>query len=162
MEKRIKFSIFLLVIILLLTTSVSAEWTTQFIEDERKENGVWYAHSPDVKVDDNITAVVSIGTDGDTEWVILEFSTLPTIIKNGTNTINASVKWDDQESEKIVFNKYGDYNFIHFNKYGEAISKIKESNKMVLEFKKDGEDNIKITFPLKNAKAVINEIRGKF
>lgn len=40
MEKKIKVSVLLiLVMILFFTTSVSAEWTTQFVEDERKENG---------------------------------------------------------------------------------------------------------------------------
>jgi len=151
-----------LVMILLFTTSVSAEWTTQFIEDERKENGVWYAHSPSVKADDNITAKVSIGTDGDVEWVNLEFSTIPNVIKNIDNPIQASVKWDNHESEKIFFNKYGDFNFISFQNNEESITKIVKSNKMVLEFKKDGKDNVKITFPLETAAAVINEIRGEF
>ena len=55
-------------------------------------------HSSDVKAkdnlektEDNISAALTVGADGNTEWVIIEFSKLPTILKNGDNSIKASI-----------------------------------------------------------------------
>ena len=60
----------------------------------KKENRVEVAHLLNVKAEnnlekteDNISAALTGGDDGNTEWLIIEFYKLPTIIKIEVNSI---------------------------------------------------------------------------
>ncbi|MGM0609406.1 MAG: hypothetical protein ACQESP_13440 [Candidatus Muiribacteriota bacterium] len=167
-----KKSIILLTITLILffTLSSSAEWTTSSSEDEMTGEKSWYAISPEVSPTEEMgfpyngtKAFLVVGTDGDSEWAYIGFSTEPNIsddeTEDGYSVIKTRVKWDDEVNTMTFTQKWGS-KFIHFKNTDLAISKIENSNSVLIEISWYGEGEVYFRFPLDGSSDAINKIRN--
>lgn len=170
-KNRLRMIIFLTVMVLVFTISVSAEWKTFSSENEMTGKTIWLAHSskvsPTQKMDfpyHDVKAWLGVGSDGQNEWTYIGFTDSPNInddeTQAGYNIIKTRVKWDE-EIEKMSFTQSWGSKFISFIKNGYAITKIENSNTMLLELNWYGQDKVYFRFSLTDSAAAINEIRNK-
>lgn len=170
MKKSIfKITVFLTIMFLFFSVSASAEWRTFSSKDERTGETTWFAHSEQVtsnkKMDfpyHNTKAWLGVGVDGESEWTYIGFSNEPNIsddeTQDGYSVIITRVKWDE-EIEKMSFTQDWGSKFINFREDGYAITKIENSNTMLLELSWYGQDKVYFSFPLSGSAAAIDKIR---
>lgn len=171
MKKNLsKMTVFLTIMVLFFSISVSAEWRTFSSKDEMTGVTTWFAHSQQVtstkKMDfpyHNTKSWLGVGTDGENEWTYIGFSNEPNIsndeTQDGYSVIRTRVKWDE-EIEKMSFTQDWGSKFINFREDEYAITKIENSNTMLLELSWYGQDKVYFSFPLDGSKDAINKIRN--
>lgn len=176
MKKKILIiNLIMFVLIFLATVNAFAEWRVSSSEDEMTGEKQYYAMSPSVKSTESMgfpysstNAWLGVGTDGDQEWCFIGFSETPNLTdastKDGYNLIDTRIKWND-DSDKIENTKLTQSwgaKFLHFRSDEDIISKIEESNTLLIELGWYGEGDVYFDFSLKGSAAAINEIRNKF
>jgi len=172
MKNKIIIVMFTLVILLSFTMVSSAEWTIFNSKDEMTGDESWYARSPYVEPTEkmsfpyhNISASLTVGYDGESEWAYIVFNEAPNILDtelgDGYEIIETRIKWDD-EVEKVKFTKEWSSKFIHFLYSDENIKKIKSHNTVLLELKWYNEGEVYFKFSLDGSSDAINKIHEKF
>ena len=172
MKRRIIVSIIVLMFVLSLASSASDQWSTFFSKDEMTGEENWYATSltigPTEKMNfpyGDVTAYLGVGYDGEDEWIYIGFTEAPnlngTIIKDGYNLIKTRIKWDD-ELENISMTQNWGSKIIHFQNNKIVVSKIVESNTMLLELDWYGEDKVYFRFSLAGSSTAIDKIHDAF
>ncbi len=151
----------------------SSQWKIVSEKDPMTGKETWYAISPKVKSlkpmsfpYNDTEAWIGIGNDGTNEWIYIGFSTIPNIedfnIGNGYLIITTRVKWDELEPNYTTFYQKVGSNFLHFADYTNAISKVMQHKKFLLELNWYGNGLVHFEFPLEGAKEAIETIRSKF
>jgi predicted nucleic acid-binding Zn-ribbon protein len=152
------------------------KWTVSVSTDEMTGEETWYALSPEVSptepIDlpsEDIKAVLSVGYDGENEWVCIWFNYDVRIYLNDAEyggeyyIINTRIRWDDKvEDIQLYIDWKRQDNILNFPTDKDYVSKIIESNMMVLELDWLGEGNVYFQFPLEGAAEAIDEIHKKF
>ncbi|MDO7976748.1 hypothetical protein [Oceanotoga teriensis] len=169
-----KLTIFLILSVFLLSITVYAEdqWDTSVSNDPMTGTKTWYANSPMVTSTEtldfpysDVKAWIGIGYDGKEEWVYIGFTSSPnivdTITKDGYNVINTRIKWDDK-IELISLRQEWGAKFIHFRDDKTIVSKISNSNTVLLELNWYSNGNVYFNFPLEGASSAIDKIYKEF
>jgi len=168
-KRKIKIVGYAFIILLLFTISASAEWRTFSSEDEMTGETTWFAHSEQVTSNKKMEfpyhdtkAWLGVGTDGENEWTYIGFSNEPNIsndeTQDGYSVIRTRVKWDE-EIEKMSFTQDWGSKFINFRDNGYAITKIENSNTMLIELSWYGQDKVYFNFSLDGSASAIDKIR---
>ena len=173
-KKNINMVIIILVLSLTIsaTISASAQWTTSVSKDEMDETETWYATSsytsPTEKMSfpyGNIKAWLGIGYNGKQEWVYIGFNDSPnltdTSIKDGYDLISTRIKWNDEVENIVLTQKWGS-KFIHFRDDKAIVSKINQSDTVLLELNWYGEGKVYFRFSLVGSSDAINKIHSAF
>lgn len=172
MKKRIIALSILFVLLLSFTASASNGWYTSVSKDEMEGTKTWYAFSPNVKPTEqmgfpygNIKAWIGIGYDGESEWVYVGFNKSPNLsdseTKDGYDLIYTRIKWDDKVKNVTLTQDWG-AKFIHFRNARAIVSKIANSNTVLLELDWYGEGKVYFRFPLGGSAAAIDKIHNAF
>jgi hypothetical protein len=133
----------------------------------------WYATSPYVSPVEkmnfpygNTKAWLGIGYNGENGWVYIGFTNSPNLLdtstEDGYNLIHTRIKWDDNEPENISLKQEWGSKFIHFRNDDVIISKIAESNTVLLELNWYSEGKVYFRFPLTGSSDAINKIYSVF
>lgn len=169
-KKKLKIVGYAFIILLICTISASADWRTFSSKDEMTGETTWYAHSSQVRSTEEMgfpyhdtKAWLGVGNEGEDEWVYIGFSNEPNIsddeTQDGYNVIRTRVKWDDS-IENMRFTQSWGSKFLHFRNDSIAISKIVESNTILVELNWYGEGKVYFRFPLDGSAAAIEKIRN--
>lgn len=146
-------------------------WRTNVSIDEMTGAKQAFALSPKVSPTrtmdfpySNVTAWVGVGCENASEWAFFGFSTAPNIsnddTKSGYHVINTRVKWNDSIINTRLIQNWG-AKFIHFSDESEAIIKLANSSRLMLELNWHGQGNVNFNFPLTGSSAAIQEMREK-
>lgn len=171
-RKVILSNVIFLVLILSFTISAAAQWNIEIDEDAMTGEKVAYAISSRVKATEqmdfpysDVEAWLGIGNDGENEWVYLGFSTSPnlsdTTTKDSYNEIETRIRWNEDEIEEVLLTQDWGAKFLHFRDYEYIISKIENSNKLLVELNWYGEGSVYFNFSLEGSSAAIDEIRSE-
>lgn len=170
--KIIKLTMFIIICLLSLSVFAVNQWSTFVSKDEMTEAETWYAHSPSIGPVEKMSfpygdtkAWLGIGCNGDDEWAYIGFNVSPnltgTTTKDGYDLIYTRIKWDDQIKNITLTQSWGS-KFINFRDDESVISRIAESNTVLLELNWFGEGKVYFRFPLDGSSAAINKIRSAF
>lgn len=171
MKKNIStMTVFLTILVLFFSISASAEWRTFSSEDEMTGETTWFAHSQQITSTKEMDfpyhdtkAWLGVGTDGENEWTYIGFSNEPNIsndeTQDGYSVIRTRVKWDEK-IENMNFTQDWGSKFINFREDGYAITKIENSNTMLIELNWYGQDKVYFSFSLEGSAAAIDQIRN--
>lgn len=119
----------------------------------------WYAGSPKTTSNNPMsspyyngtTTSLIVGTDGFSEWAYISFNNEPIINNTESedcyNAFTTRVKWDDDISHMDFTKEWGS-TFVHFVEDKNAITKIVQNNKVLLEIDWYGEDKVYFEFTL--------------
>lgn len=171
MNKKIVFIIILVLLLSTFSIVSASEWHTSSSKDEMSGDESWYAHSPRTTSNnpmgfpyDGTKAWLGVGTDGNSEWAYIGFTTEPNInnteTKDGYSAFTTRVKWNDDVSRMDFTQEWGS-RFVHFVEDENAISKMIQNNKVLLEIDWYGEGNIYFEFTLDGSADAIKKIREK-
>ena len=160
------------VLVVSLPAVVSASWGTHSSEDQMTGEKMYFASSKDVGATekmgfpyDDTRAWLSIGNDGDDEWVYIGFTNQPnltnTSLEDGYEVINTRIKWNDNDIEETRLIQSWGAKFTHFSDDEYIISKIESSNTLLIELNWYGEGKVYFEFPLNGSAQAISEIRDK-
>ena len=166
----------LAVFFLALTLSgaqIETEWTVTVRKDEMTGEETRYVLSPLVPPVSpvglryrSIKAGLGVGYDGEDEWVYIWFNQIPifddTEFKGDYEIINTRIKWDDEIEGVQLYNDGLASDVIYFSDNKKVVSKIINSDTMLLELILFGEGNVYFQFPLVGAAEAINELYKKF
>ncbi len=175
MNKKVMMLMILAIFFLALTVNgaqIGTEWTVTVSKDVMTEEETWYASSPNVTSTEPMgfpyegtKAALVLGYDGKDEWVYIWFSQSPNLldtkIGDGYNIISTRIKWDDEIETTKLTQEWGS-KFLHFTEDEEVVSKIINSDTMLLELNWYGEGKVYFQFPLEGAAEAIDEIHKKF
>ena len=128
-----------------------------------------FAHSPLVVATpymmfpyDKLTAWIGVGCDSSEEWALFGFSAAPVLLdtstEEGYHRISTRIKWDDQE-ENVTLKQKWNAPFLHFSEDKQAISRIMGSTTVQLELKWQGQGTTWFQFSLSGAYAALEKIR---
>ena len=167
--KSRRFITLLIILIGAISMPVFGQWITSIAEDGITAEQNNFAHSPMVTATpymvfpyDKLTAWIGVGCDSSDEWALFGFSEVPVLLDTSTDEgyhrISARVKWDDQE-ENVTLKQRWNAPFIHFSEDKEAISRITESTTVQLELKWQGQGITRFQFSLSGASEALAKIR---
>ncbi len=183
MNKKVMVLMILVVFLFISTGCVSpaisenaaedeAKWRVTVSKDEMTGEEIWYALSPEVSSTEPMNfpyedtkAVLGVGYNGEDEWVYIGFNVTPnpldTTIGDGYYIITTRIKWDDEIETTKLTQEWGS-KYLHFTEDEEVVSKIINSDTMLLELNWYGEGKVYFRFPLEGAAEAIDEIYSKF
>ena len=147
-------------------------WRTSTSKDEMTGNMSAYANSKSVPPTKamgfpyhDTKAWLGVGCDGKDEWAYVGFNNAPNLTdtetEDGYNVIQTRIKWDGNIENVRLTQKWG-ASFIHFSNDSAVISKIMNSNSVLLELQWHGEPSTYFEFPLRGSSAAIKNIRSQF
>ncbi|MBU1701431.1 MAG: hypothetical protein KJ831_14930, partial [Candidatus Eisenbacteria bacterium] len=156
--KTVGIMVCLSIFVLSLSIPASAEWKTGVSKDEMTGEKTCFTRSPGAQPTKpmgfpygDIMAWLWIASDGQKEWVYIEFTDSPNLVdtelKDGYNLINTRIKWDDNLENTTLIQKWG-ANGLHFSDGSQAISKIAQSGTVLLELDWFSEGRIYFKFSL--------------
>jgi len=151
------------------------KWEVFIFKDEKAGKKTGVAISPLIAPTDSmgspysdIEAALGVGYDGKYEWVCISFVQPPNLSgtelgdQNEYDIISTRIKWDDVVETTELIYLWGS-NLLCFIEVSEkVISKIINSDTMILELDWHSEGRIYFQFPLEGADEAINEIHNKF
>lgn len=160
----------IVVIILMLSVSAYAQWTNSVSEDEMTGERSCFAQSPVTSATKEMSfpytdtyAWLGIGYDGQSEWVYFGFSNEPNLTDDDTmdgyDRINTRIKWDNEVVNATFTQEWGS-KFIHFTNDRAAITKIIQSNTVLLELSWYGEGQTYFRFSLQGSSDAIRKMRS--
>lgn len=174
MRRKVFIVSIMLIFVLSITVfaSEAEQWYTFVSKDEMTEEETWFAVSPEVEPTkkmnfpySSVWAWMGIGYNGKDEWVYIGFTEAPnlinTTIKDGYDLISIRVKWDDELDNVKLTQTWGS-KFLHFENDKAIVSKIAQSNTLLIELNWYGEGNVYFRFPLNGSADAINEIHAAF
>lgn len=146
------------ILILSFTELAFGQWYSRKSADEMTGEKSSYAYSQKTKPNrimdtpySNVTAFIGVGCDKSDKWVYFGFSGAPNLTGNSTmsgyDIIRTRIKWDN-EVENIRLRQDWGKRFIHVEEDSHAISKLKSSNKVLLELEWYGEGSVYFEFDL--------------
>ena len=144
-------------------------WTTSISKDEMTGKKRAYAHSDTTTPTRqmgfpyaNVTARLTVGCNDKSEWAYFNFTETPDLLdtstEDGYDTFDSRIKWDDLVSNVKMMQTWG-ASSIHFWDYKSAISKIAESNTVLLELNWYGEGRAYFKFSLSGSSSALAKIR---
>ncbi|PNR93279.1 MULTISPECIES: hypothetical protein [unclassified Petrotoga] len=147
-----------------------AKWRVYVSKDEMTGEEVWYAISPTVtstqKMEHEVLACLIVGYNGEIELVNIWFSLIPnlqnSLINDGYDIIRTRIKWDDEVEPVTLLHEWGSYALIFAGDEKDYVSKIINSDTMMLELNWYGEGKVYFQFPLEGAAEAIDEIHNNF
>gem|GEM_PF-727891 len=174
MNKKVIGLMILAVFFLALTLSgaqIETEWTVTVRKDEMTGEETRYVLSPLVPPVSpvglryrSIKAGLGVGYDGEDEWVYIWFNQIPifddTEFKDDYEIINTKIKWNKKVEDVQLYREWAS-DVIYFLDSENVVSKIMNSDMMLLELNLDGE-RVYFQFPLEGAHKAINELYKKF
>jgi hypothetical protein len=145
-----------------------AKWDISYEKDEMTGEKSAYASSsivkPTKKMDfpyRNQLSWIGIGCKENSYWVYVGFNKQPNLSKtktnNGFNEIQTRIKFDEKVEQITIRQDWGS-KFIHFYNDRDIISKIKDSNKMLLELNWYSNGNVYFNYNLAGSSKAINKI----
>ncbi|MDN5360544.1 MAG: hypothetical protein PWQ84_1607 [Thermotogaceae bacterium] len=172
MKKRLILLTVVLVLMLSFSVSAFGQWDVTVSENEMDGTRRLFAMSPRVGPTksmgfpyDDMTALLVVGYNGEESWVYLSFKDSPNLlnetIMDGYDLINTRIKWDETIERTTLIQEWGS-RYLHFRDERNIISKIKQSNTVLLELDWYGEGKVYFSFPLDGAVDAINEIYDAF
>ena len=152
-----------------ISMPVSGQWLTSIPEDGIAGEQNNFAHSPMAVAMpymifpyDKLTAWIGVGCNSSEEWALFGFSAAPVLLgtstEEGYHRISTRIKWDDQEENVTLKQRWNDP-FIHFSEDKEAISRIEGSATVQLELNWQGQGTTWFQFSLSGASAALAKIR---
>ena len=160
----------LMTIVLILTASVSAEWTVNSSKDPMTGNEKWVAKSSYAVATEemefpyhNVEAWIEVVCENGATNVKIGFSNGPNLMntslhQDGYEIIDTRIKWDD-EIEEIRLNHDYASKYIDFRNDNDIIEKLKNHNTLLLELNWFAEDEVYFEFSLDNSQEAVNEIQ---
>ncbi|GEM_PF-758114 len=151
------------------------KWEVFIFKDEKAGKKTGVAISPLIAPTDSmgspysdIEAALGVGYDGKYEWVCISFIQPPKLSgtelgdENEYDIISTRIKWDDVVETTELIYLWGSNLLCFIEVSEEVISKIINSDTMLLELNWYGEGKVYFQFPLVGAAEAINEIHNKF
>lgn len=112
----------------------------------------------------DVTSFIGVGCDRTSTWAYFKFSTAPNltndITEDGYNRINAYIKWNDQ-LERVALTQTWGSKVLFFKDDNTAISRISNSDKIILVLQWHGQESTYFEYPTEGAWDAIAEIRRK-
>jgi len=163
------FIALLAILIGAISMPVFGQWFTSIPEGGETGEQNNFAHSPLVVATpymmfpyDKLTAWIGVGCDSSEEWALFGFSAAPVLLdtatEEGYHRISTRIKWDDQE-ENVTLKQKWNSPFLHFSEDREAISRIMGSTTVQLELKWQGQGTTWFQFSLSGAYTALEKIR---
>jgi len=157
--------------IILLTPTVSAQWTTSQSEDEMSGEKRSFAFSPSVESTTRMrmpytgtTGRLAVGCNDNSEWAYIVFSETPNLLnvtlEDGRNRIRTRMRWDDEVENVILIQTWG-ANTLHFTNASSAVQKMINSNEVLLELDWYGENKTYFRFSLEGSSNAVSQIRNE-
>jgi len=172
----VKKKLILITVVLVLMSFFSVyafgQWYVSNSIDEMEGTESWFAISSSVKPTksmewpyNDVTASLVVGYNGEDIWVYVAFNKSPNlqndITKDGYNLIHTRIKWDESVENTTLTQEWNS-KFIHFRDDQTIISKIEQSNTVLLELDWYGQGEVYFSFPLDGSEDAINEIYDAF